>query len=205
MLTWVFYSMLTAGMDKVDAIFFIGPQGSGKGTQARVLAERLDFFYWEMGGIIREVAEEDTKLGRKTKELHDKGVLFDDSFLLGIVTHRLSVIPKERSVIFDGIPRRATQARFLLDLLRDKGKEYFYTIFLDVPKEDSLHRLLQRAETEHRADDTQEKIQFRLDQYYENTLPVLDILRQETKFITVDGRSQINEVTIAINKALGLE
>jgi adenylate kinase len=89
---------------KLDAIFLIGPQGSGKGTQAKILATKLNFFHWEMGGILRAVAKEDTDLGKRTKSLVDQGVLLTDEQLYEVVDSRLSLIPKDTGIIFDGIP-----------------------------------------------------------------------------------------------------
>src|SRR6185369_17916728 len=98
----------------LNTIFFIGPQGSGKGTQARFLAKRLDFFYWEMGGILREVAAGNTVLGIRIKQLIDSGVLLKDEDLYQVVQMRLGGIPTTKGVIFDGIPRRLGQAEFLI-------------------------------------------------------------------------------------------
>ena len=77
----------------LNTIFFIGPQGSGKGTQAKFLAKRLDFFYWEMGGILREVAAGGSPLGVKVKKLIDSGILLKDQDLYEVVKMRLDQIP----------------------------------------------------------------------------------------------------------------
>ncbi len=185
-------------------IFFIGPQGSGKGTQAKLLAKRLGFFYWEMGGILRQVAQEDTLLGRKVKDMIERGVLLDDAILLEVAASHLAKISPDRGIIFDGIPRRLGQAEFLLNALKRQGRADFLTIFIDLPREESLKRLLLRAQTEHRKDDTEATINFRLDQYEKDTLPVLEYLRQQTRFVTIDGHPPIEQVTSAINKELGL-
>jgi adenylate kinase len=188
----------------LDIIFFIGPQGSGKGTQARALAERLGFFYWEMGAICREITTEDSDLGRKTKELVDKGVLLSDEHLLEIAKKKLSSLPKNKGIVFDGIPRRIGQAEFLIDYLKNNGRKVFATLYLSLPKEESIARLLRRAEMEGRKDDTIEAIERRL-RYYENdTVPVLGFLRAHTSFIEVDGRPPVEEVTKEMEKALGL-
>jgi adenylate kinase len=187
-----------------EAIFFIGPQGSGKGTQARILAQKIGFFYWEMGGILREVAKEDSELGHKVKQLIDSGVLLDDDILLQVAAARLATMPPDQGIIFDGIPRRVGQAEFLLNYLVRQGRKEFITLFIDLPRAESLKRLMLRAEKEHRADDTEQGINFRLDQYEQDTLPVLDFLRQRSKFITIDGHLPIGAVTASINAALGL-
>ena len=189
---------------QLNTIFFIGPQGSGKGTQAKILAQKLGFFYWEMGGILREVAKEQSELGQEVKQMINNGILLPDDALLKVVKSRLSQISKEQGVIFDGIPRRLGQAEFLLDFLKSQGRQNFVTIFIDLPKEESLNRLLLRAQKENRADDTKEKIELRLQQYYNDTLPVVDYLKQRTQFFEIDGRPAIEQVATDINRALNL-
>ena len=185
-----------------DTIFFIGPQGSGKGTQAKLLAARLGFFYWEMGGILREVAKDGSELGNQVKSLIDAGVLLLDDILLQVVKKKLAIIPLEQGVIFDGIPRRLGQAEFLLNHARHMGRKNFATLFIDLPKEQSLNRLLKRAEIEKRADDTTEKIEFRLQQYYQDTIPVIAYLKDQTIFFEIDGSPSVKEVTQEINQKL---
>jgi adenylate kinase len=158
-----------------------------------------------MGGIIREISHEDTPVGRKAKELHDTGVLFPDQFLLEIVKEKLVSLPNDQGIIFDGIPRRIGQAQFLVDYLKQQNRNRMVTLFLDLPREESLNRLLLRAETEGRKDDTREAIEFRLQQYEQDTIPVLDYLRQHSIFMTIDGTPSIGDVTHAINRALELE
>jgi adenylate kinase len=188
----------------LNTIFFIGPQGSGKGTQAKLLAKKLDFFYWEMGGILREIAKDGSELGNQVKGLIEAGILLEDTLLLEVVKKRLSLIPLQQGLIFDGIPRRLAQAEFLLGYLNKIGRTNFVTLFIDLPKPESLSRLLKRAEVEKRADDTKDKIEFRLDQYYKETLPVVDFLKIQTKTFTIDGTPSVEEVTKEINKQLGI-
>jgi adenylate kinase len=188
----------------LNTIFFIGPQGSGKGTQARVLAKRLNFFYWEMGGILRDVASQDSELGKKVKNLIDSGVLLTDDNLYEVVDNRLGEIAHDVGVIFDGIPRRVAQAEHLMKFLQKQGRKDFVTLFVNLPREESIARLLKRAEIEKRADDTREKIEFRLKQYEQDTLPVLDYLKQRSAFFEIDGTPPVEEVTNKINEAMGL-
>lgn len=188
-----------------NAIFFIGPQGSGKGTQAKLLAKRLGFFYWEMGGILREVAASGTILGLKIKQLIDSGVLLSDEDLYQVVKLRLNEIPLTKGVIFDGIPRRLGQAEFLIDYLKNSGRNNFLTLHVNLPPEESVKRLLKRAEVEKRADDTLEKINFRLKQYNEETIPVLDFLKKQGQFFDINGTPEVIEVTHSINKILGIK
>jgi adenylate kinase len=195
---------MTNNKMQLNTIFFIGPQGSGKGTQAKVLAKKLNFFYWEMGGILRDVASQDTELGKKIKNLIDSGVLLTDENLYEVVDNRLGEIAHDVGVIFDGIPRRVAQAEHLMEFLQKQGRKDFVTLFVNLPKEESLARLLKRAEIEKRADDTKEKIEFRLQQYEKDTLPVLDYLKQHSTFFEIDGSPSVEEVTKNINRSLAL-
>ena len=189
---------------ELNTIFFIGPQGSGKGTQAKMLASELNFFYWEMGGILRALRTEETELAKKVTGLIDQGVLLPDEILLEVVKSKLTEIKPEQGIIFDGIPRRIGQAEFLMDFLKNQGRQNFVTLFVNLPKEESLARLLLRAQKENRADDTPEKIEFRLKQYEQDTLPVIDYLKSRTHFVEIDGRPEITQVTQAIHAALEL-
>ncbi len=189
---------------ELSTIFFIGPQGSGKGTQARALAERLGFFYWEMGAILRAMRNEKGDLAKQVTELIDQGFLLTDDMLLQVVKQKLSMIPTQKGVIFDGIPRRLGQAQFLLNELKKQGRKNFVSLFVNLPKSESLSRLLLRAQKEHRADDTKEKIEFRLKQYEKDTLPVLDFLKENTAFFEIDGTPGIETVKENINKILQL-
>ncbi len=188
----------------LNTIFFIGPQGSGKGTPAKLLADKLNFFHWDNGAICRAAAAQDTDLGRKVKNMVDNGIYLDDETLLAVAKEKLSSLPKEQGIIFDGIPRRLSQAEFLLKFLTEQGRPQPVTIFLDIPKDETLKRLVKRAETEGRADDTPEKIERRLQQYYDETLPVIAYMKQYSILIEIDGRPGVEEVTDKINKALDI-
>ncbi len=181
------------------AIIFIGPQGSGKGTQGKLLAKAKGYFYWEMGGILRETAKQNTPLGQKVKNLVDNGILLPDDLLYEVVENQLKLIAGQ-NVIFDGIPRRLAQAKFLIDYLKTQNITTIITLFVSLPREASLSRLLKRAETENRADDTKEKIELRLKQYETETMPVLDFLKQQSTFFEINGNQPIEVVTTDIKK-----
>jgi adenylate kinase len=162
-------------------------------------------FYWEMGAILRQLAKEDNELARKVKSIIDKGDYLSDELLIEVVKDRLATIPTDKTVIFDGIPRRIGQAEFLFDFLNKIGKKNFITVFIDLPEEESFKRLFARAEKEGRADDTEEAIRSRLKLYYEVTVPVLEYLKGRSKFIEIDGRPAVEEVENSINQKLGME
>jgi adenylate kinase len=187
---------------KFDAIFMIGPQGSGKGTQGKVLAERLGYFYWEMGGILREEAKKDTPFGRKVKTKIDAGHLLEDEELFRVLGTELPEVVKHKRILFDGVPRTVPQGLHLISYLRQNGFTQFGAVFIEVPREESVKRLLLRAHHEFRKDDTPEKINFRLDLYEKETKPVLQFLQGVGELFTVDGVGSVEEITERINQAV---
>jgi adenylate kinase len=190
---------------KFDAIFMIGPQGCGKGTQGKVLAKKLGFFYWEMGAILREEAKKDTLFGKKVKELINAGQLLEDEELFRVLQMELPEVLKHRRILFDGVPRTMPQGVHLIHYLQQNGFTQFGAINIDVPKEESVKRLLERAHHEFRTDDTPEKIAVRLDLYEKATVPVLKFMEGIGELYTVDGVGTIEEITDRINTALGIE
>jgi adenylate kinase len=188
----------------LNVIILIGPQGSGKGTQAEILSEALGFFHWDNGGILREIAKKDSATGRKVKQLIDSGILLDDETLLEVAEEKLHELDPKQGIIFDGLPRRLSQADFLLSLLRRQGRGNVTTLFIDIPEQEAYKRLQRRAQIEGRADDQPEKVKLRLHQYYMETVPVLDFLKARTDFLDIDGLPPIEQVTRSIYEALGI-
>jgi adenylate kinase len=188
-----------------DTIFLMGPQGSGKGTQAKILAEKLGYYRWDTGSVLREHRDAVTPTGETVGELLDGGHLLTDEQLFGVIGPLITKIPAETGVIFDGIPRRLAQAEWLLNFLKSQGRTKMAAIVLNIPHDESVRRLLKRAEVEGRADDTKEAIEFRLEQYYADTVPMLDYMRTQAAFFEVDGTPSIEEVSASVSKTLGLE
>lgn len=189
-------------LPKFDAIFMVGPQGSGKGTQGKVLAAKLGYFYWEMGGILREEAKKETPFGRKVKDLIDAGHLLEDNELFRVLNTELPEVIKHKRILFDGVPRTVPQGVHLIHYLQQNGYTQFGAIHIEVPKEESVKRLLERAHHEFRTDDTPEKISYRLDLYEKETKPVLRFLQGVGELFTIDGVGSIDEIEQRINAAL---
>jgi adenylate kinase len=187
-----------------DAIIFIGPQGSGKGTQAKLFAEKLGFFYFGTGAMLREMATHSDELGRKIKETIDQGNLLDDATVFEIVEEKMKMVPQGQGIILDGIPRRLAQAGHLMVFLKSTGRTRVATVFLSLPHDESVVRLMKRAEIEGRKDDTRERIEFRLGQYERETVPVLDYLKTTTQFFAIDGTPPPADVTKEIAQAFGI-
>lgn len=193
-------------MATFDIIFIAGPQGSGKGTQGKRLADKLGFLFWGMGGILRDM-QSDVAFASKTALL-DKGTLLPDDVIVDILKEKLMAdsfsAANAHGIIFDGVPRRVGQAEFLVPFLRERGFHSFATVFIDLPRQDSIKRLMARAEKENRGDDTSEAIERRFE-YYDETMPaVMEYLKKETTFIEIDGRPSADEVERSVDAAVGI-
>jgi len=186
-----------------DTIFITGSQGSGKGTQANRLAAKLDFFQWDMGVILREILKENGPLAEKVSPI-DKGIFLTDEVIIEVSEDRLKKIPPTKGIIFDGLPRRPVQARFLIDFLKSQQRKKPVTLFIDVPRAIVLERMMLRSKNEGRADDTPEVINKRLQFFDEVIRPLMDYLKKETRFISVDGTPSVEVVEKSIDTALGI-
>lgn len=209
-------------------IIFVGPQGSGKGTQAQLLSRHLNSEYIEMGALLRKVATENSEFGKHVKSQIEKGLLLDDAELIGIIDTKLKDLTAETKVIFDGVPRKVKQAEYLVNYLKEHGRQNIITIYILVPRHLAIERLSKRlicSACEHpeiknsdsnqvcslcggalirRQDDVPELINKRLDLFEEETLPAIDFLKKETRLVRVDGSEPIIPVEEQIDNALGI-
>lgn len=186
-----------------EIIFIVGPQGSGKGTQGKRLADKLGFFFWGMGGILREIQGQDIQFAEKI-EILNRGTLLPDEVIIDILQQRLAHVPTSQGIVFDGVPRRIGQAEFLVPFLRGRGYQAMATVFIDLPRPESIRRLSLRAQSEQRVDDTPDAIERRFE-YYDQTMPaVVEYLTRETTFVKVDGSAAIGDVEKSVDAALGM-
>jgi len=169
----------------------IGAQGSGKSTQAKLLAEYLKIPFISTGDMFRILAEGDSELGQQVKNILSEGKLVDDETTSKIVREQISKPDFLRGFILDGYPRNLEQVR-LFDPKFDK------VIYLNVPEEELLKRLMARGRT----DDTPEGIKTRLDLYYKVTEPLVNHYKDLGVLKEVDGRGSIEEVQQRIRENL---
>jgi adenylate kinase len=172
-----------------DIIIF-GIQGSGKGTQAQIIAEKKRMQIFETGAELRKIKKEDSELGKTVREIIDRGDLVPNEIVKDIVSHFIDGISAEEPVLFDGIPRSIPQKKTLDALLEKKGRTPV-GLFLDVPKDEVVKRMKERG----REDDTDEVIERRIGNYETETLPVILEYESEGNLIRVNGFQEIDEVT----------
>jgi adenylate kinase len=205
----------------------MGVQGSGKGTQAKLLAERLDLEHISVGDIFRWSIQHHTKLGAQIRRSVAAGELVSDDLVETVVHRRLSEHDWNYGFIIDGFPRNQPQARFFLE-----SYDLDAVILLEVPDELVEARILSRRLCSEcgvdynlissrpatagicdvcggrlvaRADDTPQAVQGRLRDYHEKTRPVLDLFRAKEVIVAVDATGSAAQVQAAICAQLGLE
>ncbi|HEY0472340.1 MAG TPA: adenylate kinase [Kribbella sp.] len=179
-------------------LVLMGPPGSGKGTQAQVLAERLGVPAISTGDIFRANVADETELGNQAQEFVDAGEYVPDELTNQMVRERLAAEDTRDGFVLDGYPRTLEQVEVLDDLLADQNRKLDAVVLLEVDLDDLVQRLLRRAELEHRSDDTEEVIRRRLQVYDEQTRPVIKLYDDRGLVIPVDGSGDVDEVTARI-------
>ena len=176
-------------------LVLFGAPGSGKGTQATRLKERLGVPHISTGDLLRAEIKEGTELGLKAKGLMDQGILLSDDIMLGIIEHRLSQPDAKPGFILDGYPRNLAQAAALDDVLARIGQPLDVVVKLDVPDEAIVGRCEVRFEKEGRPDDNPDTVKKRLGIYAEQTAPVASFYREHGKLQVIDGVGELDDVT----------
>jgi len=185
-------------------VLILGPQGSGKGTQAKRIAATYGIPHVATGDMIREMKELPTDLGRELKEVYDRGDLVSDDLMIRLISDRLGRGDTIPGFVLDGFPRTMTQAEALDDVLRGLGRRLDVVLELQVPdREQLLERMLKRAAQEGRSDDTPEAIQRRLDLYDRETAPLVEYYRSTHGNVCgIHGDRSIDEVFHEIEQTL---
>ena len=184
-------------------LLIMGPQGVGKGTQAKLLAEHYGIPTISTGDIFRANIKNKTELGKKVLEYTSQGIpSVPDELTNEIVRDRLAQDDAKNGWILDGYPRNVAQVSALDEILEGLGEQLDAVVALTAPTNVLLERMAKRAKEEGRADDTPEAIQNRLNTYDKETTPVLDIYQQRGKLVTVNGVGEIDAISEEIVKAL---
>ena len=176
-------------------MIFMGPPGAGKGTQAAVVAEKYGIPAISTGDIFRANVGEGTPLGLEAKRYMDAGEYVPDSVTNNMVRDRLAQPDAEPGFLLDGYPRTLAQVEELDGMLAASGASLDAVVVLTVDSEELVQRLLKRAETSGRSDDTEEVIANRLAIYERETAPILDVYRERGAVVAIDGVGSLDEIT----------
>ncbi len=210
-------------------IILIGAQGSGKGTQAEMLTQALGIPHVASGDLFRKAFDEKTELGLKAKAYLDRGELVPDEITVAMVLSRLKEADCAKGVLLDGFPRTIAQAEALDRGLEEMGRQIDLAVYLNVPREELLHRLsgryicranqhvynintrppkvagvcdLDGSELYQRPDDTGEAVQKRLDIFYNETIQLLNYYSGQGKLVEVNGNQSIEQAQAELLQAI---
>ena len=211
-------------------IIMLGAPGAGKGTQAKMIAEKCGIPHISTGDIFRTNIKNGTELGAKAKEYMDKGLLVPDELVCDLVVDRIQQADCEKGYILDGFPRTIPQAEALEAALNAIEQKLDYAIDIDVPDENIINRMSGRracvgcGATYHvlfnptkvegkcdvcgeslilRDDDKPETVKKRLDVYHTQTQPLIDFYTERKVLVEVDGTQSMDKVFDDIMKILG--
>jgi adenylate kinase len=185
-------------------VIFFGPPGVGKGTQAVIIADRMDWAHISTGDMLRGHVSQGTELGLKAKKFMDKGLLTPDDLVIEMFLARLADLRPDQGFVLDGFPRTLVQAKALDEALARSSRVIDIAVNITAPDDVLMDRMLGRAKDSGRTDDTPEAIRTRL----EVQKPPAELLahyRAAGKLKDVDGLPDVETVTRAILEALGVE
>lgn len=209
-------------------IILLGPPGSGKGTQAKMIADKYSVKHISTGDILRENVRNNTPLGQEAKKYMDAGKLVPDSLLVSIIKDRFSKPDVKGGWMLDGYPRTIPQAEALDQILPSLGQKIDVVLNIDVPDEELVKRVTGRrmckcgttyhvqfnppkvpgkcdacgADLYQRQDDTEETVKQRLQAYHTQTQPLIDYYNKKGIVATVLGVGDIKEIFVNVSKAL---
>ena len=187
-------------------IALFGPPGAGKGTQSQWLIKKYNLTYISTGDILREEISAGSKLGLMAKNIIEKGGLASDEIIVQIIENKITKNPDANGFLFDGFPRTIVQCYILDGLLMKMNTSLTCMLSLEVPDDELIRRLRERAKISNRKDDNEVVIQVRLKEYYEKTVPVSTYYMDKNIYFPVDGTGEIqtiqNRLHVAVEKSL---
>jgi adenylate kinase len=183
-------------------LLVLGPQGAGKGTQAKRISREHGIPHVSTGDMFRAEQEAGTEFGRRVGEIMATGQLVPDELTIAMIEERLGRDDAREGFVLDGFPRNLAQAEALDSMLGGIGRGLDAILFFDVPDEVGMERALKRAEIENRLDDTRDVIAKRLEIYHSETEPIVEHYRTTGKLVPLHGARSIDEVWAETSDAL---
>jgi adenylate kinase len=180
-------------------VVFLGPPGSGKGTQASALARELGVPAISTGDMLREAVANGSELGRRVRRIMESGELVGDDLMAEVVTERLAEDDTDRGFLLDGYPRTAAQAETLRGILENGAETLDHVVFIEVPEEELVRRAILR---QRGADDKEDVVRERLRVYREKTEPLVDYYRSKGLLRRIDGNRPVDDVRRSILQAI---
>lgn len=209
-------------------IIILGPQGSGKGTQAELIAKKYRLEHVDMGRALRGVSKQGTELGRSIYQiLNVTHSLVPDDILQKVLRMEIQSLPREQGIILDGAPRKLEQALFLEEVFQALGRKVDKVFFVNIPEAVTVERISKRwvcqkcgailimgkdvkspedkcpicgGEIKQRTDDTEEGVKQRLQIFRAETMPVIEFYKEKGKLVEIDGNQPVEKVFADITK-----
>ena len=183
-------------------ILLVGKPGSGKGTQAKILSEKMGWIRLSSGDRIKQIRDGNEPFSPRVKESYDKGILMPDWFADYLLESALLGVEPHVGIVCEGFGRTLSQAEHFHDIASWLGRKVL-VINLEVSDEEVLRRMLLRAQEQSRPDsNSAEKIKARLDQYNALTVPAIEFFRKENLLVDVDGSMTPEEIAEEIKKVV---
>lgn len=180
-------------MKHKNFVLILGAQSSGKSTQAKLLAEHINYKFISSGKLLRRLSEADNPIGKKLSQFWIKGELVPDQLMEEIL---YPILEREDTpgFVLDGYPRSVEQLKGFLTFLDMKDWLVLHVFYLDVSEEECLRRIKIRAETEKRLDETEEAIKRRISLYHQVTEPLLAEYEKMGVLRKIDGERSVEEI-----------
>ncbi|MGA9747492.1 MAG: adenylate kinase [Nocardioides sp.] len=183
-------------------LILMGPPGAGKGTQAKVISETLGVPAISTGDIFRANVSQETPLGVEAKRYMEAGDYVPDAVTNAMVRDRVKEDDTRGGFLLDGYPRTVSQVEELDAMLAEQGTAIDAVVVLTVDQDEIVGRLLKRAQSDGRTDDTEDVIRHRQDVYAEQTAPLISVYADRSILAEVDGMGSVDEVTTRVLTAL---
>ena len=178
-------------------LLLIGPPGSGKGTQARVIAKHFGISHISSGELLRQHIADQTAVGRAAAEYVDRGDLVPDAVVMDILRKPVETASNNGGYVLDGFPRTVAQAESAYLVAKDLGARVQVALYLEVPRDQLIERMVRRGHTDGRNDDAEFVMRHRIDVFEQLTAPLLDYYAGREILVRVDGARPVEEVSAA--------
>lgn len=183
-------------------LVIFGSPGAGKGTQSDKIIEKYHLQHLSTGDMFRAHIAQNTKLGQEVVSIMNSGQLVPDDITIKMLEEEILKHKDAKGFILDGFPRTIPQAKALDAFFEEKGEKVNLVIQLDVSEEEVKHRINERAKTSGRADDAQDKLIKRIDEYFQKTIHVLPYYKDHNKLEVINGIGEIDAIFENISKVI---
>jgi adenylate kinase len=175
-------------------LVIFGPPGAGKGTQSAKIIEKFHLAHISTGDMFRMHISENTKLGKKVKQILADGLLVPDSITIDMLEEEVIANPEVAGFIFDGFPRTVNQAEVLDSFLLKRNEKINLVIQLEVNEQEIKDRIAERQKSSGRSDDEADKLIRRIDEYFTKTIHVLPFYENQNKVVKINGIGKIDDI-----------